>query len=298
MTPLSRRILETFQVRKTKKQKDAFIALLQQHFPNMQIQSGGFPRCRNLIIGDVDRAEILLSAHYDTCARLPVPNFIAPKNMFLTIGYSLLITLPFLILGVLLPRLTEQVALQWLFTLAGWLSLLVLFCGPANPHTANDNTSGVIALCELLTVLTDREKEKVAFVFFDHEETGLVGSSLFRSRYRKQLQGKLLINMDCIGDGDTVMLAVSKAARSAYGKRIDRCFNPTTDKSVLITPLEKTFYPSDQMGFPKAVAVAALKRKRFLGYYLDRIHTPKDTNLDYKNIKLLCDGIRMFIQAS
>lgn len=96
MTELSQEIFRRFQVRKTAAQKTAFIAFMQERFPDLRVEEGGrLPRCRNLIIGDVDRAEILLSAHYDTCAKLPFPNFICPQNLPLYILYSLLICVPF-----------------------------------------------------------------------------------------------------------------------------------------------------------------------------------------------------------
>lgn len=296
MTPLSREILDNYQVRKTRKQNAAFAALLRQHFPELKMQEGGFPKCRNLIIGDVETAKVVLSAHYDTCAQLPIPNFIAPKNPLLSIAYSVALVIPMFaavyLLNLLLNLITDNYWLHYWLSLAAWFGLLALMiCGPANKNTANDNTSGVITLCELLGVLTQEERSKAAFVFFDHEETGLIGSSLFRSRYKKQMKDKLLINFDCVSDGDTIMLAISKSARAQYGALFDESFQPTDTKSIILTKAEKTYYPSDQMGFPKTAAIAALKRKRVIGYYMDRIHTAKDTVFEKENIKLLCDSI-------
>ena len=301
MTPLSRNIFENYQTRKTKKQKTAFIALLKQHFPEMQVQTGSFPRCRNLIIGDVETAKVVFTAHYDTCARLLFPNFIAPKNTLLCVAYSILICLP-IFLGVWLVNLlmnlvTDSYWLHYwvsLVTCFGFLGLMIF--GPANKHTANDNTSGVIVLCELLEVLPEPLRKKAAFVFFDHEETGLVGSALFRSKYKKQMQEKLLINFDCVSDGDTIMLALSKAARKDFGELADRCFPATEDKSILLTRAEKIYFPSDQLGFPVSIAVAALKKKPILGYYMDKIHTARDREFDQKNLKLLCESSLRLLQ--
>ena len=78
LTELSRKILEDYQVRKTKKQKQAFIELLQTYIPGLQVQKMGIPKSQNLVIGDPKTAKVLLSAHYDTCAQLPFPNFITP----------------------------------------------------------------------------------------------------------------------------------------------------------------------------------------------------------------------------
>jgi hypothetical protein len=116
MTQLSLEILEHYQIRKTKKQKEAFIRLMQAHFPSMQVQEQGFPKCRNLVLGDPENAKVILGAHYDTCAQLPFPNFIMPKRPLLTIGYSLLILIPMVVL----------------IFLANWL--LNLFTGDAMVH--------------------------------------------------------------------------------------------------------------------------------------------------------------------
>ncbi len=302
MTPLSKKIFDEYQVRKTKKQKQAFIALLKEHFPNLVVQEGGFPRCRNIIIGDIKEAKLILTAHYDTCAQLPFPNFIAPKNPLLSILYSILLVIPIVLviflLNWLLNFLTTDYWVHYFLSLACYLLLFfLLIAGPANKHTANDNTSGVITLCELLSVLTENERDKVVFVFFDHEETGLIGSSLFRSKYKKLMQDKLLINFDCVSDGDHILVCANKAARMGHADMLKEAFKPSDSKSILFTKSERTYYPSDQLGFKKAVAIAALKHKRFIGYYMDRIHTHKDTQMDKENIKLICEAVHDLLRA-
>ena len=37
-------------------------------------------KTRNIIIGSLEDAKILLTAHYDTCAMCPFPNVMAPTN--------------------------------------------------------------------------------------------------------------------------------------------------------------------------------------------------------------------------
>jgi hypothetical protein len=49
-------------------------------------------------------------------------------------------------------------------------------------------------------------------------------------------------------------------------------------------------YPSDQAGFPVGVGVAAMKKKRFVGLYIDRIHTIRDTVMRQENIRYLTEG--------
>ena len=50
------------------------------------------------------------------------------------------------------------------------------------------------------------------------------------------------------------------------------------------------FYPSDNALFEKGVGVCALRRRKIVGYYMDRIHTHRDTVLEEENIELLRRG--------
>jgi len=296
MTPLSNEILEKYQIRKTKKQKLAFIALLKQHFPQLTVEESCFPKCRNLIVGDLEKAKVILTAHYDTCARSPFPNFIMPKNPALSLLYGLVMALPgfllaFLAIALLLPLGLDFMTNYWIALGIYLLYTLLLVIGPANRRTANDNTSGVVTLCELLETLNDQHKDDLAFVFFDLEEVGLIGSAQFRSKHKKLTKDKLVINFDCVSDGGHILVAATKEARNRYGELLRDSFLPEDGVSVLFCNLEKVYYPSDQVGFKTAAAVAALKRKKLLGYYMDRIHTSRDTVFEKRNITFLCNSI-------
>ena len=69
MNQLSKTILENHQKRKTKKQKNEFIALLREHFPEMQEEVGGSMKSRNLLFGELENAKVVLTAHIMTPAR-------------------------------------------------------------------------------------------------------------------------------------------------------------------------------------------------------------------------------------
>lgn len=293
MTELSRIIFEKYQIRKSKNQKTEFINLLKEHMP-VNIQTGGLLKSRNIIVGDVEKADVVFTAHYDTCAVMPFPNFITPKNIVVYLLYSLLICVPIFVVMIAvnaaLSFITTDFTVHYILSLVMvWGMLYLLMAGPANKHTANDNTSGVITLCEIYSKMNEKQKQKVAFVFFDNEEIGLVGSSLFKKQYGKMMENKLLVNFDCVSDGDNILFSVSKAAQQQYMDKISTAF-AARDKNIMVEKGEKVFYPSDQAHFKKNVAVAALKHKKFIGYYMDRIHTPKDTVFDERNIELLSDG--------
>ena len=103
MTSLSREILANWQIRKSKKQKSAFIELIQSHIPEAKVEAKG--STRNIVIGDTDSAKVIYTAHYDTCAVMPLPNFITPKNFFFYIVYQfVLVALMFAVAGAIRKR--------------------------------------------------------------------------------------------------------------------------------------------------------------------------------------------------
>lgn len=300
MTELSQIILNDFQVRKTKKQKLAFIHLLYAYIPELQVQELGMPKSRNLIIGNPETAKVVLGAHYDTCARLPFPNFITPKKPLVSILYSVLVVIPYIasifLLNHLLTYFIHDFWVHYWVTLAAYgLLMWFMLAGPANKHTANDNTSGVITLLELYHALPQEQREQVCFVFFDNEEKGVIGSAQFRKKYKTLFKDKLLINYDCVSDGDTFLFGISKKANQRFYVPLSRAFTSTHGKTAMLENLKKVYYPSDQAGFPVAIAVAALKYKKPFGYYMDRIHTKRDTILDETNIQYLVDRTTQFI---
>lgn len=304
MTELSREILERWQVRNTKKQKAAFREFLQSRLPGLTVEEGGLARSKNLVLGDPDTAQVVFSAHYDTCTTLPFPNFLTPKNIPLYILYNLLICVVlFLAVGLtsfLTARLTHSPLAAYFISLAVcFLVLLLFFAGKPNPHTANDNTSGVIALCEIYDALTEEQRKKAALVFFDNEELGLLGSRQFLKRHKAAMGQTLLINLDCVSDGDQLMMIWNKAAQKEWEAPLKAAFTAEVPagKTVLWERASRTLYPSDQVGFPCYAAVAAFRKKKFLGLYMSRIHTKKDTVFEEENILWLRQSARRLADA-
>lgn len=302
MNKLSDEILEKYQVRKTQRQKLQFIELIKNSFPNVCIEEGGAIKSRNIIVGDVDTAKVVFTAHYDTCAALPFPNLIFPRNIVLTVLYSLLFCVPLFVImflcNILLSLITTDFLIHYFFSLGLFFPLFLgmFVFGIPNKHTANDNTSGVVSLVELYDRLTPEEREKCAFVFFDNEENGLLGSAYFRRLHKNVQNSTLVINIDCVGDGENLMFVFPKKLLEELGDTISKSFEAVSDENlnVMLCKSSTTMYPSDQAGFKKGIGVATL-HKNFLGYYLGRIHTCRDTVCEEKNIKFLCDGLRNLI---
>lgn len=301
MTDLSREILENWQVRHTKKQKAEFIAFLKERLPALSVEKGGVFGGKNLVLGDVSSAKVVFGAHYDTCAALPFPNIVFPKSVPLSILYGFVPAIPLCLLMGLLTYLVGRFTDSfWLTELAIFLPLLLfiwmIYIGVANQHTANDNTSGVVTLLELYASLSDEERETAAFVLFDNEELGLFGSAAFYTAHKKDMKEKLLINADCVSDGDELWLLVGKKVPEEQKEALREAFSGVTTKTVTVRPSQGSFYPSDQASFPVSVGAAAFK-KGFLGLYLDRIHTSRDTVFDEENIRVFVSGFEKFVRA-
>lgn len=299
MQEISKKVLESYQVRKTKKQKTEFIEFLQNELDvDIQIEEGGLLKSRNLIVGDLEKAEYVLSAHYDTQPVLPFPNFLTPKNLLIYILFNIVIIIPLFVLSigaeVFVISLTHS---SLLGMIANWIVIIsflwILMGGVANKHTANDNTSGVITLLEVIQ--NPELKDKVACVFFDHEEVGLFGSMFFNKKHKEEMKNKLLINFDCVGDGDTIMIILNKSIHNQYKDKFEESFKVNNNKEVLVTTSSSTIYPSDQLNFKRNVAVAAFKKNKWVGYYLDKIHTSKDVNCDERNIVLIIEGLKKLV---
>lgn len=301
MTDLSKEILEKYQVRKTRKQKTEFIELMRAHFPNLKVEEDALGYSRNIVIGNPNTAKTVFGAHYDTCAVMPIPNFIMPKSVLISVLYAFVLVIPMVIIAALVSMITsivlDDAGMVSFFTLLTyWLILVLMIFGPANKHTVNDNTSGVITLIELMEAMTEEERAQNCFVFFDNEEKGLFGSSTFNKEHKEVMKEKLLINFDCVSDGDYLMLILNKRAHPEYAEKMKAAFEGVTEKTVLIEGEKGIYYPSDQKNFKKNIGVASFKKSK-LGLYMDRIHTPRDTVMDEQNISVLVSGMKNFISA-
>lgn len=297
-------VLRTYPVRKTKKQKQAFRDAVEAYASSAgypcRVERGSFG-CRNLILGDPESARYLVTAHYDTCARLPFPNFITPCNFLPFLGYQLLVMVLLLLtafaLGALAGLAAGSVVIGCVVGyLCIWVLLGLMLAGPANPSNANDNTSGVVTLLEIARTLPENQRHKVCFVLFDLEEAGLLGSASYRKAHRKATDSQLVLNLDCVGDGDHIRLFPTRRLKKDRKKltSLYLACGYFGKKDVLVQEKGFSVYPSDQANFPWGVGICAL-RKGKAGLYLSRIHTRRDTVLDETNVNILRAALTTFL---
>ena len=305
MMPQSQEIMDTYQVRKSKSQKEKFRNWLCGELE----KAGCAPSvetcfaAKNVVAGDPEKAKVIFSAHYDTCAVLPIPNFITPRNMFFYLAYQL-VFVAVMLAAVFAWDLFAFAALNlpFLVGILGSYALCAFFVwwildGPANRHTANDNTSGVLTLLEIALSLPAEDREKVCFVFFDNEEKGLFGSAAFTRAHKRAKKSTLNVNFDCVSDGDSIQFFPGKALKQDDEtlRQLEAAFTGSREKRTEVVR-GAGFYPSDNRAFRRGVGVCALKKKKLIGYYMNRIHTSRDTVLDERNIELLRDGALRLIK--
>ena len=301
-TPMD--VFRDFPVRKTKKQKQALREAVQSYAEQLgypcTVESGSLGS-RNLVIGNAEQADYLVTAHYDTCARLPIPNFLTPCNFWPFLLWQVVLVL--LILGICILMglgvgfLTGSGAIgSWCGYLMIWAILALMLIGPANPSNANDNTSGVVTLLEIAKSMPGNQRKKVCFVLFDLEEAGLIGSASYRKAHKSQTDRQMVLNLDCVGDGDYLTLFPTKRLKKDR-KRLTSLYKACGyfgKKSILVHEQGFSFYPSDQANFPYGVGICALN-KRGKTLYLSRIHSKKDTILERTNVNLLRAALITYI---
>ena len=307
MRETTKEIFEKHEIRKTKEQRRNFRAWLTSY-----ARSQGYTareetvakKATNVVIGNPAEADVIYTAHYDTCAVMPLPNFITPKCIPIYILYQLLITavffaIPITIMFVLAPivlRATGSTPLYMTMLIGGYALLIGILMlmryGPANKHTANDNTSGVTLLIDIMTDMPKEMRHKVAYIFFDSEEVGMIGSKSYKKAHQQIATSKPVINFDCISDGKSILFAVKKSAKHLAPK-LEEAFKPDGTYTVDVAT-KGVFYPSDQIIFRLGVGVSALKMTRRGLLYMNRIHTHRDTVYDEENIEFLkCGAINL-----
>ena len=303
MTETTREIFEKHEIRKNKQQRKSFREWLISY-----ARSKGYSareesvskNTANVIVGNPETADVIYTAHYDTCAVMPLPNFITPKSIPIYIIYQLILTavlfiVPITVMFILAPivlRATGSDAIYFTMLIGGYAMLigilLLMRNGPANKHTANDNTSGVTLLIDLMTDMPMELRHKVAYIFFDAEELGTIGSKIYKKKHPRVAKSRPVINFDCVSDGKNILFTAKKSAESLAPK-LEEAFKSNDVYSVEVAT-KGVFYPSDQRNFTFGVGVAALKKTRHGLLYMNKIHTPRDTVYDEENIEFLKNG--------
>ena len=290
-------ILSLFPIRRSPAQKQSFRNAVSAYAATL-----GYPVAveqskrgvHNVIIGDPKTAKFLITAHYDTPAVSPFPNFLTPTNLPVYVLYQIFIVLLFIAVAGLICLPAAIISKDRYITFLVWYVAYMVLAflpryGPANRNNSNDNTSGIVTLLETARSMPQNQRHKVCFVLFDLEEKGLVGSAAYRKMHKDETEKQIVLNLDCVGDGDEFLIFPTKKLKKDPDamKLLKRCCGRFGKKSIALRQKGSGFYPSDQKNFPYGAAIAAFRRNQWVGLYHSRIHTAKDTVLETTNINIL-----------
>ena len=260
----------------------------------------------NIVLGDPETADVIFTAHYDTPWRAFVPNLMLPVNKPLFYLYNFAIAFILLAIALLgakyvtllsgLDRMSRAGRAVWMaayLILYIGLFILLLFSGK-NKHNCNDNTSGVAAVLETYKRLNG--DKRAAFILFDDEEKGKLGSKAFASAHAKIKAETLLINLDCVANGGYFIIgATAKAKNSPFYKLLTDAFISENGFEALFYDADKIAMNSDQKNFDVSLGVCACKKGKSVGYYCDRIHTKYDTVASEDNISYVTNALSGFV---
>ena len=294
---------ERFGIRRNAEQKNAFREYVQK-----EAEAAGYAceteilekKHYNVVIGTPLTAKVVFTAHYDTPAAGIFPNLMMPRNFALSMLYSFgwPLLFAFACLGIAflgeLAGLYERMATVVVYLILYFVCYYYLCRGRANRNNKNDNTSGVSVVLSLMA--QSKGNDEVAFILFDNEEKGLLGSKAYNKKYKEEMEKKLLVNLDCVGNGKHIVAIVKDEAENL--PEMQSLKAALRDKE----PFEVHFFPkkgsrgnSDWKSFPCGIGIMTTQYKKGVGYYCGRIHTNRDTVADVENIRFLTKKLSEFV---
>jgi hypothetical protein len=294
-------INDKFPIRRSQNEKKAFVCYVCSELGNGRVKVETLEKNDNIVIGDPYMADIVFTAHYDTPAASPVPNFMTPANKLLGSLIQICFPLVMALFSLALSfGISEILGLGENVTIIIYLLLYfgLFFCSTrliSNKHNKNDNTSGVATV---MSLANNYSGPKAAFILFDNEEKGLRGSKAFNKKYHKMMENKLVVNFDCVGNGDQLVFIAKETAEATeeYWLLTELFSENTEGFTIHHIPFKKSPGNSDHKSFSKSIGVMAANSGKVLKLVTGRIHTSRDRVADVKNITFLSTKFTTLIE--
>lgn len=296
--------LTFYQKRKTLAEKRAFRDYIQKQARDLGLRTNIYPEtkaCKNVIVGDLKSAEYVICAHYDTAPRfLPV----IERNYTYCHKFLEIISL---ILGTGLLVLFYFLNLLWLGIVA-FVSGIILFLringtlSQSRKYSYNDNTSGIITVLNLMDSYKDFN-QRVAYVFLDNKEKGLIGSKALSKMMQAQKmivqkEDKKFVFLDCVGIGKD--FTISWYRETKFVDRLKDLFNEKCGDKYSITLKEDSKVDvNDYMSFKRfdhaSITCYKNEKKKKKKFLYKNIKPVNDREIDLKNIEFLTDVLSEYI---
>ena len=299
---------EKFPVRLKKAQKEAFLDELEQELKLRSYQTERLTvkalLKNRLLITECEKPKVILLAHIDTPTIAPF--WMSPPFKFLghTRQYEGLVLLLIIFYA---PSLLANFFPEWAPELKTLTNILLLFFGLSfislfipNPHNREDNTSGVISLLALADWLKDKPhlRQSVQFAFLDNEELGLLGSTGLRKQWQQQghpYQNAAIICLDCVTRGKIPLIVHHKneAIARKVAPYVQAHLPQTQVLNLKYLPLSDNYAFKDLGAIDISFAdVSTIPG----GYFIPRIHVPKDNDFSVENLIPLLTSLTEFLQ--
>ncbi len=264
----------------------------------------------NVVVGDPKKAKVVFCAHFDTPASALFPNLMLPRNIFLFFLYQF-IPVILILLCSYIPAMfiadhffsgennasANIITFELIFFFLYFGLFYLLYLAFKNKNNYNDNTSGSAVLLSLMAKLINEERENAAFIFFDNEEKGKLGSKAYYKDHKDFMEEKLVINFDCVGNGKNILVLFNKKAENTPESQIMKeSFESNDIFKTYLFPHKGSVCNSDHASFPKGAAVVACKNTKSGIFYTPHIHTAKDTEANNDNIEFLSDCAKKFTE--
>lgn len=293
---------DLFPVRRTKEQKENFrkYALDEAKKLGYDAKVETIKEHNNVVIGNPATAKVIFTAHYDTPAASLFPNLMMPRNLILAylyvFGYPIIISLLSLAVSYGIVKLCklpfETTAIIFAFLYLGSFYLMTRTF--TNKHNKNDNTSGVSTI---LSLMKENNNKDVAYILFDNEEKGLLGSKAYNKEHKNILENKLVINLDCVGYGNNLIFISKKDAEThEYYQLLKDSVLETNEYSVNFFNTKGSMSNSDYKSFKCGIGLMTCGKKKLVGFVTPRIHTKRDTIANTRNIEFITENLSNFIK--
>ena len=144
-------------------------------------------------------------------------------------------------------------------------------------------------------MLSRASNDKVAFILFDNEEKGKLGSKAFSKAHAESFSDKLVVNLDCVGYGNNILtVAKDKAMLTKEYSLLQECLKSNEIYNVEHYSTKGSLSNTDHKSFTCGMSIMACKRNAVAGFYTPRIHTRHDTEANEENIEFLTERLSEF----
>lgn len=293
----------------SRKEKDSFCSTAGKEFQesgyDVKAIAGTYKvRAVNITTGNLKRADTIVIANYDT----PLHNFGNPYQYYPLNGPStvkasmlpyytpqiiaMLIAVFFIIAYVSKIDFAEHLIFSIIVTVSIFACCIlgfVMSTAFGNKCNMNRNTSGCVGALRISSLLK-RAKQRTAFVLTDYGCSRHAGDQVLRHEVA-DIDRKLVIYLDCIGNGDTTFVGYQEGHKKEAKELADLLHAQT----MKLSPSELkytsfSFYPSGLL------VTRGFYREESKIISIPDTATIHDDTVDPDYVEELCQGITSFLE--